>query len=578
MNIKQQTRQQPVGNKKLGISNKLNMVDDYVICKGKETRKNKNKNCEEKKKIINKTELDKIINKTELDKIIVEDDTIKELDVNNKMDNIIVENNTVKELYVNDKTDNIKKSSYELSMKKLLSKTGKITLNYECVSYNGKDCVVFKINTSMDVNNLVVIDADDFDKIKYLTWYIQNNGYICTQNSSGLKLYLHCLIMGRTSYEDNKLNTSVDHINRIRTDNRKENLRLATNTEQRKNQEMRTRGNGMPENIGVNKTDIPRCVWYIKSKPTKGDGFRIRIKKFNNVDLTSNLCKDQNVSLKLKFEQIKKELRYIKELYPDEFEKHYIEYEHNQHDIELIEEFNTIIKLSEFQEKTKCQVIPNRKNYIKEDFNGMNNEEIEMLKTYDPALKNGKKIKSSLPKDCDITQNMIPRYCYYTIQKSTSACKFRIDDHPGLHKKSTWDTTSSDSVSIQEKFRIANERILMLNQIPKGCYYNKECGNKKSKNFEKFTIEKHPKLINGFWTSSFDQYTTRQEKLDELLEMYNVINKLPDYCYYNAGVHAFEIIDHPKLKVKNKIIKIENNLINNKFNELQELLLNLELL
>ena len=573
MNIKQQTRQQPIRNKKLGISNKLNIVNDYVICEGAETKKNKN--CEDKKKIINKTELDKII---------VEDD---------KTDNIIVENDTIKELQTNDKTDNIKKTdsvkklSYDLSIKKLLSRTGKITLNYDCVNYNGKDYVVFKINTSMNVNNLVVIDADDFDKIKYLTWHIKKDGYICAQISKGSKLYLHCLIMGRTSYEDSKLATSIDHINRVKTDTRKENLRFATNTEQHKNQKKRIRDVKLPECCNIDKNDIPKCVSYMPPHKGNSDGFRIYIENFNGKPLEYNASRKSDASLEFKLEHAKCYLQYLKNKYPDEFDKHYIEYDYSLKDFILIVSHNAIIKLGKFPEYKDCLVKYNTKNYIESDFTYLSTNEIYSLKNnFDPENSTGKTIISNLPNGCGITPNMIPECCHFTIGKEIPAGKFRIEGHPGL-SNSCWDTTSKRNVTIQIKFQDMKEMYNILNKLPKGCQYSKETIEKKinyskirikaTKIPEKFLINTHPKMINGMW-STLNTQATRQEKLNELLEMYNIINKLPDCCYYNAGVHSFEIIDHPKLEVKNKIIKIGNNLINNKFSELQELLLNLELL
>jgi hypothetical protein len=64
-------------------------------------------------------------------------------------------------------------------------------------------------------------DKEDFDKIKYHYWHI-SNGYAYT-NIKGNTLKMHRVIFGLTSEEQD---IHVDHINKTRWDNRKENLRF----------------------------------------------------------------------------------------------------------------------------------------------------------------------------------------------------------------------------------------------------------------------------------------------------------------------------------------------------------------
>ena len=70
-----------------------------------------------------------------------------------------------------------------------------------------------------------IIDDIDYLKIASIKWYLHSSGYI--KSSKG---YIHHLIIGKPSkgYE-------VDHINRNKFDNRKENLRFLTIAENRKN-------------------------------------------------------------------------------------------------------------------------------------------------------------------------------------------------------------------------------------------------------------------------------------------------------------------------------------------------------
>jgi hypothetical protein len=66
-------------------------------------------------------------------------------------------------------------------------------------------------------------DLEDYDKIKYHCWHI-NNGYVIT-NINTVKQSMHRFILDY----DGEL--QIDHFNRIRHDNQKENLRIATNQE-----------------------------------------------------------------------------------------------------------------------------------------------------------------------------------------------------------------------------------------------------------------------------------------------------------------------------------------------------------
>ena len=81
---------------------------------------------------------------------------------------------------------------------------------------------------TINKNNSFIIDIDDFDKIKSICWHVANNGYVSGM-LNGNHVYLHRLIMNCPK----KL--TVDHINHNLLDNRKSNLRLATNSQQEMN-------------------------------------------------------------------------------------------------------------------------------------------------------------------------------------------------------------------------------------------------------------------------------------------------------------------------------------------------------
>jgi hypothetical protein len=76
------------------------------------------------------------------------------------------------------------------------------------------------------VGKRFTIVDDDFDKDSFkkeYTLYINNTGYVMTcRRGTNDRIFLHRLILGLNKRDGN----IVDHINRNRRDNRKENLRI----------------------------------------------------------------------------------------------------------------------------------------------------------------------------------------------------------------------------------------------------------------------------------------------------------------------------------------------------------------
>lgn len=73
-------------------------------------------------------------------------------------------------------------------------------------------------------------DLEDYEKIKMYCWFINSDGYVCTnvydKNKKRKALLMHRVIMNCVNDK-----ISVDHINHITHDNRKSNLRLATQSQ-----------------------------------------------------------------------------------------------------------------------------------------------------------------------------------------------------------------------------------------------------------------------------------------------------------------------------------------------------------
>jgi len=149
-----------------------------------------------------------------------------------------------------------------------LNKGGRLPgqLYYQFIEYNNKDYVVGTlIFNKNDIK--FVFDKDDFDKVSERAWHFASGAYISSafiHNSKKKELYLHNLIMNRLEFTGKGSIESVDHINRNGLDNRKENLRIISQSEQNINQNKRVRSIKLPEGCDINIDDIPTHIWYIR--------------------------------------------------------------------------------------------------------------------------------------------------------------------------------------------------------------------------------------------------------------------------------------------------------------------------
>jgi len=123
---------------------------------------------------------------------------------------------------------------------------------------------------------LYKIDKDDLEKVKSRNWFACSNYIGSNITIGGVRkiLYLHNFIMNNIVFPGRGAKSSIDHINRDGLDNRKENLRLVTQTQQNLNQKKKKRTATLPEGI----SEIPTHIWYIKANGAHGDRFGIDLK------------------------------------------------------------------------------------------------------------------------------------------------------------------------------------------------------------------------------------------------------------------------------------------------------------
>lgn len=140
-----------------------------------------------------------------------------------------------------------------------------------------------KYNTYKDMGDYMIgycyngkifkFDKEDYDLIKDYSWSVGKNGYLRTQHYATLTdILMHRLI---TNCPDNLV---VDHINHDTTDNRKENLRICTQSENMCNFDLRN----------DNKTGVRGVSWSKDRKSwlaeLKLNGKYLLHKRYDNFD------------------------------------------------------------------------------------------------------------------------------------------------------------------------------------------------------------------------------------------------------------------------------------------------------
>jgi hypothetical protein len=186
-------------------------------------------------------------------------------------------------------------------------------IDYRDVTFNGKEYIV---GTLMFNNSDIefVIDKEDFPLIKDKAWHFASGNYISSaimHENKRKELYIHNLIMNRLDHPGKGATETVDHINRNGLDNRKENLRIITQSEQNVYQGKKKRSVVLPKDFPIKSDDIPRHIWYVRANGLHGDRFAIEFRT-ENIVWKSTSSKAVSIQEKLKKAKEKLEELYIK--------------------------------------------------------------------------------------------------------------------------------------------------------------------------------------------------------------------------------------------------------------------------
>lgn len=316
------------------------------------------------------------------------------------------------------------------------------TVNHHAQSY-----AVFSIRFK-DENKLFVVDGDDRDRVSARKWHFRScGGYIAsgeTVDKSRYELYLHNFIMDRMMFEGKGQKESVDHINRHGPDNRKENLRLVSQTTQNHNQSKKERKVVLPEGCGIDPNEMPRTVSYIPPESGHHDGFAVDVKGFPHIGngrYRWKSTRNGNVSLRNKLHHALFHLKELVNKYPELIGV-------NDEKTQLAESFNEIIKKSGFpQDVIDANLIPTEMTASNFWNDAMLTPELKtIIKLHDA----GQKVANDLPDDM-----VLPPYACYGKASETRGDKFYINEgHPALkrHRIKSWTTSQEKSVSTEDKY------------------------------------------------------------------------------------------------------------------------------
>jgi len=131
--------------------------------------------------------------------------------------------------------------------------------------------------------NTFKISKSSLDKIKRINdptlkitfipcWYRSKNGYIvCMSKTKEKKLiYMHRYLLDQHVYSS-KTDKSVDHMNRDRCDNRLENLRLCTQSEQNHNKDSKPKKVSFIKGLSDDPIQLPQYIEYFKKGTLKSN-------------------------------------------------------------------------------------------------------------------------------------------------------------------------------------------------------------------------------------------------------------------------------------------------------------------
>lgn len=297
-----------------------------------------------------------------------------------------------------------------------------------------------------NIDEMIVYDACMDRHLSTFNWHLNTAKYVCAHMDDTL-IYMHAYIKYVIERNAKIPGLSVDHINTKPTDNRRANLRLATQSQQNSNRGARSdKEKPCQELMDAGVEELPKfvrwdkgeCKFIIEKHPELLKDVARGLRKKAMVSGS----KSTKLSVLEKYQDI---LARLQELdYDPEFE--------NKRNA-LTAEFHAIC-----QPVREALGLPDDPATV---------SSTQTLTADRKGVAGRKKLESGLPPDCGITIQMVPKYCYYKPVSATRGDAFAVDKHPTLisHDKKSMLTTSSKSISTADKFK---ELLSILEQLDNG--------------------------------------------------------------------------------------------------------------
>ena len=131
----------------------------------------------------------------------------------------------------------------------------KANRKYNTYDLSGDYGIGYASNTNEDF----YFDLEDYDKIKDYCWYSNSDGYLCSRENNK-EIIMHRFIMNESNPE-----IEVDHFNRNRKDNRKNNLRSLTREHNNWNKGLQNNNVSGATGVRFNK-EAQKWIAYIMRK------------------------------------------------------------------------------------------------------------------------------------------------------------------------------------------------------------------------------------------------------------------------------------------------------------------------
>lgn len=164
---------------------------------------------------------------------------------------------------------------------------GKKTCCYFC-KYNKYDLDSTDYGIGYDSSgNEFYFDKEDFELIRNYVWHVRDggNGYVSSHREDGSTLLMHMLL------HNNKTKRDIDHINTVKYDNRKSNLRDASRSENTMNKKPTSRNTSGTTGVSYNNTS-----GYWQSSIMK-DGVHYHLGIYNDKESAINARKEMESKL-----------------------------------------------------------------------------------------------------------------------------------------------------------------------------------------------------------------------------------------------------------------------------------------